>query len=216
MRASELIKGYLAIERVVLPLAKRADGDDGGGDANSDVTVGLRPLSPGQEADIYAAALAYARAHGLEKPEEGDELYEFGKALNRILIGVVDADAPTERFFDGGLEQIENMVELGKDGVLTLAEMHQGYQDRINGKTAELLSDDGFAAATKELAGPDGARFFFSRAPGWRLIYTLSSARLLYALATTKSDSSSDSATKPTINPKKTDAAPAKKKRALQ
>src|SRR5512145_2634901 len=158
MKASQLARGYLATKTVELPLC-RPTGTDGAPGAAPVVTVGLRPLEPGEEGQVYARALSYARALGVPDAKDGDELVEYGKALHRCLLGAVDADSPRGRpepFFDGGLEQLERMVEIGKDGVLTLAEMHQAYTDEVAGLTAELANEDGnaFERALEELAGP--------------------------------------------------------------
>jgi hypothetical protein len=201
MKASQLLRGYLQTKRVDLPLAGSHHQleHDGGPEPDAKrerparVEVGLVPLSPGDEATIYERATAYARARGMGEPKEGDELYEYGKALHRCLLGVVDPDVTDRRepFFDGGLKQLEDMVELGKDGVLTLAEMHQSYSDEISGLVAELSTEDGYAKATKELAGPDGASFFLSLRPGLRVSWALITAKLLVTSLQDKSSGSS-------------------------
>lgn len=203
MKATQLARGYLAIKTVTLPLAapapKRTDGPDpdGGRDLPAPVAVGLRPLTPGEEADIFARARAYAIAHGLTDPKEGEELYEYGKALHRCLLGTVDVDSPPGRpepFFDGGLAQIEGLAELGKDGVLTLAEMQQTYQDEVTGQL-DSLDGDKLEATLEELAGPHGAPFWFSLRPGLRVSFALTTARLL--LASLRGNSRSTSPAEP-------------------
>lgn len=199
MKASQLQRGYLAIKTETLPLAggapKRTDGPDpdGGRDLPAPVAVGLAPLTPGDEATIFERARAYAVAHGLTEPREGDELYEYGKALHRCLLGTVDADSPPGRpepFFDGGLAQLEGMAELGKDGVLTLAEMQQTYQDEVTGQL-DTIEGDKLEETLKELAGPQGAPFWFSLRPGLRVSLALTMARLLHTSLSGKSSSTS-------------------------
>jgi hypothetical protein len=198
MKASQLLRGYLQTKRVALPLAGSHDTIEDGPDHGAQrghparVEVGLVPLSPGDEATIYERAAAYAAEHGLPSPREGDELYEYGKALHRCLLGVVDPDVTDRRepFFDGGLAQLEEMVELGKDGVLTLAEMHQAYSDDISGMVAELSTEEGYARATKELAGPNGASFFLSLRPGLRVSWATITAKLLVSSPMLKSSGS--------------------------
>lgn len=202
MKASQLARGYLAIKAETLPLAapapKSTDGPDpdGAQAGPAPVAVGLRPLTPGEEADIFARARAYAVSHGLTDPKEGEELYEYGKALHRCLLGTVDVDSPagrTEPFFDGGLAQLEGLAELGKDGVLTLAEMQQTYQDEVTGQL-ESLDGDKLEATLRELAGPHGAPFWFSLRPGLRVSFALTMARLLLASLSGKSSSTSPAA----------------------
>ena len=196
MKASQLARGYLATKTVSLPLAapapKNTDGPDpDGAQTPAPVAVGLAPLTPGDEALIYERARAYAIAHGLTDPKEGEELYEYGKALHRCLLGVVDPDAPKpEPFFDGGLSQLEGLTELGKDGVLTLAEMQQTYQDEVTGQL-DSFEGDKLEIALGQLAGPHGAPFWFSLRPGLRVSCALTMARLLLASLSGKSSSTS-------------------------
>lgn len=198
MRASQLVRGYLQHRVIELPLARPRDEADqaGSGDKPAPVMVGLRPLTPSQEADIFERARRFAEDRGLEKPAEGDELYEYGKAVHRCLLGTVDPDTdprhPAE-FFDGGLDQILGLTELGRDGVLTLAEQHAAYQDDVQGQLGKL-DDAGLEAAIRELAGPRGGPFYFSLRPGLRVSCTLFMAHLLLSLLDGKSSSGSDSA----------------------
>lgn len=191
MRASQLLRGYLQAKRTALPLAgshrtlPSTDGPDPDaerGPSRPVVEVGLLPLGPGDEATIYANARAYAVAHGVSNPGEGEELYEYGKALWRCLLGVIDCDSDAKApvpFFDGGLEQIEGMRELGKTGVLVLATEHQAYQDEVDGQLRTLTEEGGHAAVTRELAGPHGAPFWFSLGPGLQVTWALITARQL-------------------------------------
>jgi len=197
VKASQLARGYLATKTVSLPLAapapKNTDGPDpdGAQAGPAPVAVGLAPLTPGDEALIYERARAYAIAHGLADPKEGDELYEYGKALHRCLLGVVDVDAgKPEPFFDGGLAQLEGLAELGKDGVLTLAEMQQTYQDEVTGQL-DSLEGDKLEETLRELAGPHGAPLWFSLRPGLRVSCALTMARLLLASLSGRSNSTS-------------------------
>ena len=203
-KASQLLRGYLQVRRVNLPLATAPnksllDGADPGVERDPSgpvpVEVGLKPLSPGEEADIYAQALAYAGRHGVSKPEDGSEVVEYGKALYRCLLGVVDADSDPHRpepFFDGGLSQLEGMAEIGKEGVLLLAEMHQIYQDEVSGLVADL-DDDGLSAMVEELAGPRGGPLLLRLRPGLRASLTLTMARLLWTFLQARSPSGSAS-----------------------
>ena len=73
------------------------------------VTVAVVPLFGESEAEILAAARAYAQAHGVPDPKKGDELYEFGIWVHTVVRGVVDPDSPVDNpqpFFDGGVAQI--------------------------------------------------------------------------------------------------------------
>lgn len=218
MKASQIRRGYTAVKRVPLPLAgvgqsllggPHPDGaqDAGSTPAPGPVDVGLRPLPPWDEAEIVGRAMAYAKAHGAEDPQEGSELVEFGKSVYRCLLGVVDPDSDPSApapFFDEGVEQIEHWTELGKDGVLTLAQMHQEYQDEVTGQIA-AWTDEGILGAAKELAGPRGPFVWYSWRPGLQLSFALTTASLLSTLLPSKSSSGSDSEKSTTVstNPRK-------------
>lgn len=198
MKASQVLRGYLAQKIVQLPLAgsNQADHDSGqAGDAPAvpPIEVGLLPLDPGKEAEIFSRARQYAIAKAEiagktnYEPREDDELYEFGKAIWRCLLGVVDAESDPhhpEPFFDGGIKQLEEMVELGSDGILLLSRMHCEYQDELSGLTAEIAdaSSPEFIELVGELAGPLGLVKYFSLRHGIAATCTLTMARLLLVL----------------------------------
>lgn len=201
MKASQVLRGYLAQKIVQLPLAglNQADHDSGqAGDAPAvpPIEVGLLPLSPGQEADICEQARVYAKSRGVDDPKPDEELYEYGKALHRCLIGVVDPESDRDDpdpFFDGGLEQIEHMAELGRDGVLTLSEMHQSFQDDVSGQIKKLdaMTDGELDEFLSVAGGPHGNAHFFSLRPGLRVSSWHFMAVLLQAYRQHKSSSGS-------------------------
>ena len=128
MKASHWLKGRRAIKTVPLPLAKQADRSGSIGGVGSPPTdaeapvVGLRALGPIEHEGIMQRAHADARAAGLEKPTEEDEAYRYYKALHLVVVACVDPDSPEEPFFDGGLQQLRDSAELGRDGIAWLAE----------------------------------------------------------------------------------------------
>lgn len=199
MKASQVLKGYLQQEIVQLPLAgghlaDHESGQAGEAPAVPPVEVGLLPLTPGQEADIAERARAYAKSRGIEDPKPDDELYEYGKHLHRCLLGVVDPESDPESpepFFDGGLEQIENMAELGRDGVLTLSEMHEKFQDDVSGQIKKLdaMTDGELDEFLAVAGGPHGEAHFFSLRPGLRASSWRFMAVLLRAYRQPKSPS---------------------------
>jgi hypothetical protein len=193
MKASDVRRGDAQFKRVELELV----GDGGR------VEVGLAPLRPGQESEVFARARAYAKKKAAEagnpehEPQEGDEVYEFAKSLFRCLIGVVDADSDPKRpepFFDGGLQQIEEMGELMADGVLALARRHVAYQDELQKVTHRVgnADTDEFKQLLEEMAGPLALERYFSLRPGIAASFTITTVRLLLTLLQDRFSGGSD------------------------
>jgi len=108
------------------------------------VTVAVVPLFGESEAEILAAARAYAQAHGVPDPKKGDELYEFGIWVHTVVRGVVDPDSPADApqpFFDGGVAQIlDPRSGLGREWIALLFEAQQAWQDAFfDGGVAQIL-----------------------------------------------------------------------------
>lgn len=197
MKASDLLRGYLQIRRVRLPLAgalpsqylpgftpeqKEADLEawraehPGQPDPPAPPEVGLLPLEPGDRGIVMERGREYARSHGLDSPSEGDDLYEYGKAIHTCLRGVVDPESDPsspEPFFDGGIEQLLRLRELGRDGILVLAEMHDAFTSEISGQVHHL-TDERYQEVLEEVTGPSGFPFWCSLRPGaqWSFMRT--------------------------------------------
>jgi hypothetical protein len=182
MRASNLLRGSLAIRRVKLPLAcAPAAPGEAGLEHDSVPEVGLRALSGHETALVLQRAREFAVSRGVADPKPDDELYEFGKAVHTCLVGVVDPDAPPERaepFFDGGLQQLLSLPGLGRDEILMLAELQEQWQSEVSPGVKDI-APEAFEQALEQLAGPAGGTFFFSLRPGTRLSFTRTMAGLL-------------------------------------
>jgi hypothetical protein len=155
------------------------------------VEVGLLPLEPGANGIIMERAREYARQHGLDDPTEDEELYKYGKAIHRVLLGVVDPDSDPsapEPFFDGGIDQLLKLRELGQDGIFVLAEMHETFEEEISSRT-RTLSEEDYQTALEEVAGPNGLPFWFSLRPDTQWSFAHTTAFLLRAALGRKSSS---------------------------
>lgn len=216
MKASELLQGYLRPRRVRLPMAgtipsqylpgisagqKEADLEawraehPGEPDPPLPPEVGLLPLEPGTRGLVMERGRAYAKEHGLEDPQEGDDLYEYGKAIHTCLLGVVDADSDPrapEPFFDGGVKQLLGMRELGRDGILVLAEMHEEFTAEVSGQLRKIGEAD-YERMVEEVAGPNGFPFWCALQPGLRWSFAHTTALQLRASRPLRSGSGTGS-----------------------
>lgn len=206
MKASNLVRGSLAIRRTKLPLARapeattEADHRDAATmNSSAEPEVGLRALSGLETALVLQRAREFAVARGVPEPKEDDELYQYGKAVWCCLLGCVDPDsnaARPEPFFDGGLDQLLALDGLGRDGILLLAELQEQWQEEVS-PSARDLEGKAFEEAVAQLAGPMGGTFFLNLRPGMRLSLARSMAALLLTLLRGRSPSGSSSTSQP-------------------
>lgn len=220
MKAGDLLRGYLQIKRIPLPLAgttpalrlhgktpeqKEADLEvwraehPGQPDPPEQPEVGLLLLEPHQSALVLQRAREFAISRGVEDPQPDDELYEYGKAIWTCLLGVVDpdtADDPSkspEPFFDGGIDQLLSMRELGVDGIQILAKEHGEFTDEMSGQVRKL-TDEEYQRLVKEAAGPDGYPFWSTLRPGVQWDCMRTTASLLHGSLSRSSSGGGDSA----------------------
>lgn len=133
------------------------------------VTVAVVPLFGESEAEILAAARAYAQAHGVPDPKKGDELYEFGIWVHTVVRGVVDPDSPVDNpqpFFDGGVAQIlDPRSGLGREWIALLFEAQQAWQDELAPRPKEMGAVEYFQSLLATVETPPRAELPFFR---WR------------------------------------------------
>src|SRR5688572_16220574 len=98
------------------------------------VRVALRGLFGENEAKVLQGARQYAIARGLPEPMPDDELYEFGKRVHTVLLGVTDVDSPDENpepFFGSVAEILDEKTGLDPDRIVLLYEAQRMFQDSI-------------------------------------------------------------------------------------
>jgi len=107
--------------------------------------VALLPLSPGEQADVLRDAYEFAVSRGVKEPKEGNDLYEYGKAVHTVARACVDVESlhlpNPEPFFDGGVTQILKDKEIGKDVIIYLADEQQTWQEECDARAFELPPD---------------------------------------------------------------------------
>lgn len=144
------------------------------------VTVAVVPLFGESEAEILAAARAYAQAHGVPDPKKGDELYEFGIWVHTVVRGVVDPDSPADApqpFFDGGVAQIlDPRSGLGREWIALLFEAQQAWQDELAPRPKEMGAVEFLQHIMTIVEAPPRAELPFFR---WRRVLQDSFLRTL-------------------------------------
>lgn len=104
-----------------------------------EVNALVRHLMAEQEGEILAAARIFAKTNGVENPRQDDPIYLLGLMVATVQIGVVDPDAPSEPFFDGGAPQIRR--NLDRERIALLWARQGDFQDRMSG-VAEPMGPD--------------------------------------------------------------------------
>jgi hypothetical protein len=171
-----------------------------------DPEVGLRWMTPGEEAQVLTGAYEFAVSRGLKEPKPGDDLYEYGRALHTVAIACVDVDTlngpgDPEPFFDGGVPQILADKQIGKDVIIYLADEQQTWQEECATQAYKLSPEEQWAAVMLVESNPEGARAFLGQlqrpALCSLLLFTVSQ---LSTLATVRSLSGSEDETSTPIS----------------
>jgi len=190
-RFSQIVRGVRARRRVLLPLgdapAFQPDLDAAGlpvaVPSPGSVSVDLRPLTSGEQADVLARATADAKSRGVMDPRDGNPIYDLAEMEHTLALCCLDPDSPDDAprpFFDGGVEQIRSSPDLGRDRIVYLFEQHQLYQDEC-APSLRKINPTEFIASLGILGGDDDRTaqdFFGSMGPGLRWICLRTLARL--------------------------------------
>ena len=197
----------LAEQRATDEAAWRAEHPDAP-EQDDDILVGVRVLSGLEIAGVLEDARKFAKARGVDDPKEGNPLYDLGVSVHTLAVAYIDPDAtdpesPAARFFDGGVQQILDDPNLGRDGIIYLHEQQETWQDLCSPQASKVDAGT-FDAVLTDLAGEGGFSFFCQLRPGLRWVYMRSMASLLVSLQTAKSAPGSYSETSTTVAPRKT------------
>ena len=115
----------------------------------------IRQLMAEQEGEIMREALAFAEGNGAKNPGTDDPLYMLGMMVATIYLGFMDVDAPTELFFDGGLEQVRKCLD--RENIAYLWAKQGDFQDRCSGRMAPLTDHEVIGWAFRIQADRDAA-----------------------------------------------------------
>lgn len=177
-----MVQGTRARKPIKLPLPGALVNGENGEWEGPTAVLDLRVLRDDELTLILREARAFAKANGLDAPEDGDALYEQGKMLHTLAVCCIDHDSPKESpipYFDGGWEQIHTSEILTPEIREYLYLQQQMWQDEVN-PLLGTLSDSEFLAAAIKTAGGNQS-FFVNSRPGWLWSFTRIMARQLLA-----------------------------------
>jgi hypothetical protein len=100
----------------------------------------VRHMMAEEERLVLVGAREFARQNGVQNPVATDPIYLLGLVVSTVHRGYVDADAPEELFFDGGIEQIRACLD--RERIAHLWAKQADFQDRMSG-IAEPAPGDG-------------------------------------------------------------------------
>ena len=200
-RLRSIMRGTRQIRPVSIPL-KNMVAQDGMPDS---VSVGLSVIQ--DYGEILEGAARYAVSKGA-KPEPGNELYDYGKAVYTIAIACVDPESdpahPIPFFGTSDNPTVEERVSdvlshpnIGRDTIMYLAECQDVWQDEcspqpgVGEKTPEQ-----YYQMIAEVAA-EGPLAFLRLGAGMRLKFLLFTANLLLTLPTLSSPSGASAEQKP-------------------
>lgn len=192
---AQIEDGDHARKRVCLPLLGAFFDIEKAEWVGKTVELDVRVLSPDEDIEILRLTREYARAKGVEKPAEGDPIYDYAKALYTVLFACVDTDSPQgspARFFDS-IEQIAKSKLVCQDQISYLYEQQREHQDAVAPRPSGMTQME-FLAAVVSTAGGN-LDFFASLRPSMRWTFTRTLAALHIDSLKHKSLSSSDDGT---------------------
>ena len=152
MKFSSIVKGIKDVRPVEITLPG----------ADVPMVVGLRALTAWEESDITAKAMAFAKAKGVDKPDERDYQFVLGCWANTLLVSCVafedlsiDVGGGEPVTFKKGEPMFANVDEilqgLDRDRISYLYEMQQRIQED-HGLRKERLSQEEMLAAVAQIA----------------------------------------------------------------
>lgn len=114
--------------------------------------VGIRALTGWEWAEVLRQAAEFATERGA-KPDDADEVYQLGKMVHALALAVRDPDDESHPpFFDGGVGQILDSVDLGRDGIAYLFEQYETWQDMTHPQQLRM-SERELGEAIEKLSG---------------------------------------------------------------
>ena len=152
MKFSSIVKGIKDVRPVEITLPG----------ADVPMVIGLRALTAWEESDITAKAMAFAKAKGVDKPDERDYQFVLGCWANTLLVSCVafedlsiDVGSGEPVTFKKGEPMFATVDEilqgLDRDRISYLYEMQQRIQED-HGLRKERLSQEEMLAAVAQIA----------------------------------------------------------------
>jgi hypothetical protein len=194
-RLRSILRGTRQIRTVKIPLKNMVEAD-----TPTSVDVGLAII--GDYTPILEGAARYAKEHSGEA-KDGNEIYDYGKAVYTVAICCVDAESdpanPRPFFGDSDNPSVEERVSdvlshpnIGRDTVMYLAEHQDLWQDECSpqGDGARNRTPEEYYQLIAEVAS-EGPLAFLRLSAGSRLKLVTFTANLLATLPMLSTDSGS-------------------------
>jgi len=197
---AQMKRGRRAVDRVELRL------NDGGPD-DTLVTL-VRVLAPGEEIEVIRQATAHAIAKGVEKPGNGDEIFDLALWAHTLALVCLDPDSPE----NARTPTFASVAELLSDDPNGLTSEHLSYlferwhawQDACSPRVKEMTEVEAIELCTK-LANAESLgevdRFLCDLRPYMRAAFArFTASRLLVLLQDKSSPTGTSPETPTTIN----------------
>lgn len=226
MKLRDVQKGTRAVKRVALPLvnrpchltpdvpelmAQRAIDANTAIEAGEptmpdEVWVGVRVLTPGELADVYAKANEFALSKGGDPRNTDDPIYNLGVNVYLCAIACVDPDSDVrdpDPFFGerGDLEsaalELFGSPHIGREGLQYLAQAQQLWQDTCS-PSAMRMGPRELVETVAKLGGEDrelAFSTFLALRPGMQWVcarFMASQSSILQTLKSSDTSTSSD------------------------
>lgn len=164
--------GELLRKPVVLPLLGATWSPEKGVWEGATIDLDVRVLTPSEDLEVLRLSREFAKAKGVEKPEDGEPIYDYAIRLHTVLLGAVDRDSlKTDPVpFFASLAEIVTSKRICQDQVNYLYEQQREHQDAVAPRPGSL-SPAQFMATAVAIAGGN-LDFFVSLRPSTRWIFT--------------------------------------------
>lgn len=192
---SEVVAGVRTRRAIKLPLPGAQVDPETKEWTGPTASLEIRPLREDEHVEMLSRALAFAKKKGLEKPEDGDPIYERAKMVHTLAIACIDPDSsktdPTP-FFDGGVEQILTSEVMTPEVIGYLFLQQQLLQDEVSPLNSEMTPAEFMAAALTTAKG--NYSFFVNSRPAiqWSFMRTLASLHVDSVMRSSPSSESSE------------------------
>lgn len=163
------------------------------------ILVDLRVLTGTEESQVLEKAREHAIKGGIETPKDGDQLYELGKMVWTIALGIIDHDSPEDSpkpFFDGGAQQV--LDEVDGDRIAFLYGRWESWQGQVSPQLGTLSGEEFFSQLVKVTVSDDDLPFSqLRRVTQWILCRTMGALLLSSPEAKSRFMSAFDGTPKP-------------------
>jgi hypothetical protein len=151
------------------------------------VTVDLRVLSGEEEAAVLDRARKFAIERGVEKPRDGDPIYDLAVMVETLSLACVDTDSPTDApalFFEDARQILDG---LDRERIVFLYTVWETWQEACSPQAKTLPPDEFYDIIVRAADSEDPTDPFCRLRPGMQWICFRTMANLLLSLLPLKS-----------------------------